>query len=91
MTPLLEMEATGEQLSRELPERLANFKEQRFHVTVTPVEPEIAAEATGKPRKKTITEIVVAMGLEAPEEERAKIPADLTDNLDHYIYGWPKK
>jgi hypothetical protein len=28
---------------------------------------------------------------DAPPEERARVPADLTDNLDHYIYGLPKK
>lgn len=87
MTPLLEMVATGEQLSRELPERLADFKAQRFHIIVTPVD----MPATETPRKKTITEILVEMGKAIPEEERAKLPPDLTDNLDHYIYGWPKK
>ncbi len=28
---------------------------------------------------------------EVPAEEWAKLPADLTDNLDHYLYGTPKK
>ena len=28
---------------------------------------------------------------EVPPEEWAKFPADLLDNLDHYLYGSPKK
>jgi hypothetical protein len=90
MTPILEMEGTGEQLAQELPKRLAEFKEQRLHITITPVVPTVSP-ATEPPRKKTITEILVEMGKAIPEEERAKIPPDLTDNLDHYIYGLPKK
>ena len=26
-----------------------------------------------------------------PPEERGKLPTDLSENLDHYLYGWPKK
>lgn len=26
-----------------------------------------------------------------PSEEWAKVPSDLNDNLDHYLYGSPKK
>ena len=25
-----------------------------------------------------------------PEEERAKVPDDILENLDHYLYGSPK-
>ena len=28
---------------------------------------------------------------EVPQEEWDKLPKDLLDNLDHYLYGWPKK
>jgi hypothetical protein len=28
---------------------------------------------------------------QVPKEEWDKLPADLLDNLDHYLYGTPKK
>jgi|GEM_PF-746484 hypothetical protein len=91
MTPILEMEATGEQLLRELPERIIDFKEQRFHIIVTPIEPQSVPQTTVTPRNLTIEEKLLAIALEIPPEERAQVPADLTDQLDHYIYGLPKK
>jgi hypothetical protein len=38
-----------------------------------------------------IEEILTQIGQEVPESEWAKLPDDLTSNLDHYIYGTPKK
>jgi hypothetical protein len=89
MPPVLEMEATGEQLLQELPERLADFKEQKFHITLTPIER--MGKTAESPRKPTIQEEIAALFADIPPEERAKVPADLTDQLDHYIYGTPKK
>lgn len=43
------------------------------------------------PRRMTITEKLLAMADEMPEAERAKMPADLAEQHDHYIYGWSKK
>lgn len=31
------------------------------------------------------------LGEEVPAEEWSKLPADLTDNLDHYLYGTPHR
>ncbi len=39
---------------------------------------------------RPIWEIVAAIGRSIPEEELAKIPADSSINLDHYLYGAPK-
>ena len=43
------------------------------------------------PRRMTITEKLMAMADEMPESERDRMPADLAEQHDHYIYGWPKK
>jgi hypothetical protein len=40
---------------------------------------------------RPIEETLAALAAEVPKEEWDKLPADLTDNLDHYIYGTPKK
>jgi len=31
------------------------------------------------------------LGASIPDEEWAKVPADLAKNLDHYLYGAPKE
>jgi len=38
-----------------------------------------------------IEDILVELAREVPETEWAKLPNDLTDNLDHYLYGTPKR
>ena len=35
--------------------------------------------------------MVDAIWSEVPEEELAKLPPDLSANLDHYLYGTPKR
>ena len=85
-TPLLELEGTSEEIQK----RLADFAGQRLHVTVRPVEMPAATTAEILPRKCSITEKLLAMAEEMPAEERAKMPPDLAEQHDHYIYGWPK-
>jgi hypothetical protein len=85
--PLLELEGTAEEIQH----RLADFAGQRLHVTVRPVETPAEETPETPPRKLTIEEKILARAMQTPPEERAKIPTDLAENLDHYIYGWPKK
>ena len=35
--------------------------------------------------------VLEELAREIPQEEWDKLPSDLTDNLDHYLYGVPKK
>jgi hypothetical protein len=42
-------------------------------------------------KQPTISEKLLAIANSIPEEERLKMPADLAEQHDHYIYGWPKK
>jgi hypothetical protein len=43
------------------------------------------------PHARPIEEILAELASEIPEEEWKRLPADLTDNLDHHLYGWPKR
>ncbi len=47
-----------------------------------------ALPATGDTRP--IWEIVAEISRSVPDEEWARIPADSSINLDHYLYGAPK-
>ncbi|MCW3095161.1 MAG: hypothetical protein JWL77_779 [Chthonomonadaceae bacterium] len=85
--PLLELEGTVE----EIRESLAAFAGQRLHITIRPIETPAGATPEVTPRKHSITDKLLAMAEEMPAEERAKMPIDLAEQHDHYLYGWPKK
>ena len=36
-------------------------------------------------------DIILEIASKIPKEELANIPSDLSENLDHYLYGFPKK
>ena len=40
---------------------------------------------------RPIEDILEELAREIPQEEWDKLPCDLNDNLDHYLYGIPKK
>lgn len=40
---------------------------------------------------RPIEELLCDLAKEIPQEEWDKLPDDLNDNLDHYLYGVPKK
>ncbi len=40
---------------------------------------------------RPIEEVLEELAKEVPQEEWDKLPDDLTDNLDHYLYGTPKR
>ena len=44
-----------------------------------------------KRKGKTIEEIMAEHAKRIPQEEWDKLPPDLSFNLDHYIYGTPKR
>jgi hypothetical protein len=39
----------------------------------------------------SLEEKIAQIVAEVPEEEWAKLPPDLGDHLDHYVYGTPKR
>jgi hypothetical protein len=42
------------------------------------------------PGAPAIEDVLAAIVADVPKEEWDRLPADLTDHLDHYIYGTPK-
>lgn len=45
----------------------------------------------GKRKGRTLEEILAEHAKGIPQEEWDKLPPDLSFNLDHYIYGAPKR
>ncbi len=44
-----------------------------------------------KSRIPEIANIVQRLGRMIPEEELRRFPKDLSDQVDHYVYGTPKR
>ena len=42
------------------------------------------------PNAPTVEDRLRAIVADVPKEEWDRLPADLSDNLDHYVYGTPK-
>ena len=41
--------------------------------------------------QRDFQDIILEIASKIPKEELANIPSDLSENLDHYLYGFPKK
>jgi len=48
---------------------------------------DIPYDTTARP----IEEVLAELAREVPEEEWSRVPADLAENIDHYVYGTPKR
>ncbi len=48
------------------------------------------AKEVFNPNAPAIEDQLRAIWADVPEEEWKRLPADLTDHLDHYLYGTPK-
>ena len=59
-------------------------------LSVEEVSVQKAEEAPFDPEARPIWETVVELGASVPDDEWAKVPTDLSKNLDHYLYGAPK-
>ena len=81
--PLLDMEGTPQ----EIMERLSDFAGQTLRVIVLPVTSARMDASESQP----IHEVLAALAAELPPEELARLPDDFTDQLDHYVYGTPKR
>jgi hypothetical protein len=44
-----------------------------------------------KPKKQTLLEKLVVISSRVPDEVWEKVPADGVENIDHYLYGSPKR
>ena len=82
-TPLLELEGTWEEIMAQIPD----FSGQKLRVLVySATENSIEGHDT-RPIAEVLAEIAAAI----PAAELTQLPSDFTDQLDHYIYGTPKR
>jgi hypothetical protein len=82
-TPLLELEGTWEEIIAQIPD----FSGQKLRLLVYPATGHGAEDRDTRPLPEVLAEIAAAI----PVEELAQLPSDFTDQLDHYIYGTPKR
>ncbi len=50
-----------------------------------------AENAATDPNARSIEEVLAQLASEVPEREWDNLPDDLSENLDHYLYGTPKR
>jgi hypothetical protein len=81
--PLLEIEGTWEEIVAQIP----NFSGQKLRVLVYLATDNSAEGHDTRPIAEVLAEIAAAI----PAAELVQLPADFTDQLDHYIYGTPKR
>jgi len=82
-TPLLDLEGTWEEIVAQIP----NFAGQKLRVLVYLATGTSAEEHDTRPIAEVLAEIAAVI----PAAELAQLPSDFTDQLDHYIYGTPKR
>jgi len=82
-TPLLELEGTWEEIVAQVPD----FSGQKLRVLVYPATGHSAEGHDTRPIAEVLAEIAAAI----PTGELAQLPSDFTGQLDHYIYGTPKR
>ncbi len=81
-TVRLQVIGRGEFSASGKPLRVTEVEEMRLH----PVG-EVGYDATARP----IEDVLAELAAEVPEEDWERLPPDLTDNLDHYLYGTPRR
>jgi hypothetical protein len=82
-TPLLELEGTWEEIVAQIPD----FSGQKLRVLVCPATGHSAAGPDTRPIAEGLAEIAATI----PAGELAQLPSDFPDQLDHHIYGTPKR
>ena len=82
-TPLLELEGTWEEIAAQIPD----FSGQKLRVLVYSAEDSSPEVHDTRPIAEVLAEIAATI----PAAELATLPPDFTDQLDHYIYGTPKR
>jgi hypothetical protein len=75
------------------PEQMRQLREELdselAHV-VPPPEPPAAKDAASPPARKPVWERIQERTAAIPDEEWDKLPTDLAEQHDHYLYGTPK-
>jgi len=84
ITDPIEIEGTWEQIASQAP-RYAGHK---MRLTVLP---EMAQETPDEQDTRSLEEKIAEIVSRVPEEEWNRLPSDMGDDLDHYIYGTPRR
>ena len=81
---MLRVQVTGKgQFSAQgIPQRITQVEELRLQPSA-----ELSYDTAARPIEDVLTELAA----EIPEEDWKRLPSDLTDNLDHYLYGTDKR
>ena len=56
-----------------------------------PTKPGTARKTKKRTAPKSIEDILARIAKQVPPEEWDKLPSDLSENVDHYLYGSPKR
>ena len=79
---------TGEPVSALIDKALEELQE---HMRVGRAKGEQERQPAEKPAPKPIWEKFIEASREIPDEELDRLPTDLAAQVDHYIYGTPKR
>ena len=79
----IEIEGTWEQISAQAQQ----FVKHKMRLTILPDVSVESDPADSRSLDEKIAEIIAGV----PVQEWEKLPADMGDNLDHYLYGTPKR
>jgi hypothetical protein len=58
---------------------------------VSPAAKSSQASVSADTARPSIEEVLASLAAQVPADDWQQLPADLSDDLDHYIYGTPKK
>jgi len=75
-------------LSQIVAEKMQNFPVEKQQKVLEFVE---SIEQSEEPKKQTLLDKLEAISKRVPDEVWEKLPVDGAENIDHYLYGAPKK
>lgn len=68
---------------------------RRIYGKTSPTTPKTRIRRAARPasddRARPIEETLAELARDVPQADWDRLPPDLTDNLDHYLYGAPKR
>lgn len=83
-----EIEGTWDQIAAQA----QLFAGHKLRLTILPSEGVLQDVPSQRPNDtRSLDEKLADVAASIPPEDQAKLPADLCDQLDHYIYGTPKR
>lgn len=75
-------------LSQVVAEKMQTFPIEKQRKVLEFVE---SIEATAEPKRQSLLDKLEAISKRVPDEVWERLPTDGAENIDHYLYGAPKK